>query len=162
MKNNKEIARMRMLAGLITEGQYKKLIKEEDYNAIDSMAPDWQDEDGYELVLDEYFDTYGLEDPDAFAEEVYNNGDAMNNLAFDIAKRAGFKGDYNVFGEDENMEFERYCNGLAKLFLLKHGAAMGSVDRNDSKYKQQLQQAENWVTEYKSKAQPTVDQLQGK
>ena len=166
MKNNNEIARMRMLAGLITEGQYKKLINEESYNAIDSMAPDWMDEDGYELVLDEYFNTYNLEDPEEFAYEVYGNGDAMNNLAIDIAKRAGFKGkEEELYNENSSKEMKAFgflCNNLAQIFLLKYGAAMGSVDRNDPKYKKELQAQEGYVKQNLPIAQPLIDQLQGK
>jgi hypothetical protein len=162
MKNDKEIARMKMLAGLITEGQYKKLIKEEDYNAIDSMAPDWQDEDGYELVLDQYFDTYGLEDPEEFAFEVFDNGDAQNNLAFDIAKRAGFKGE-DIMDLIDEEDFNRYCNMLAQFFLLKHGNAMGSISEEEyPEYEKRIKQLNTELPKLKAKAQPTIDQLQGK
>lgn len=161
MKNNKETARMRMLAGLITEGQYKKLIKEDDYNAIDSMSPDWQDEDGYELVLDQYFDEYDLENPETFAFEVFDNGDAQNNLAMDIAKRAGFKGNMDNLIDEE--DFNRYCNMLAQFFLLKHGNAMGSISEEEyPEYEKRIKQLNTVLPEYKSKAQATIDQLQGK
>jgi hypothetical protein len=133
-------------------------LKEDNYNAIDSMAPDWEDEDGYELVLDNYFNTYGLEDPKEFAEEVYNNGDAQNNLAFDIAKRAGFKGRLGDLIKEQ--DFNRYCNMLAKLFLLNYGAAMGSVDRNDPKYQKEIQLLNTELPKLKSKAQLTIDKLQ--
>lgn len=154
MKNNKEIARMRMLAGLITEGQYKKLITE-------ASTSNWESIDEYKSMLEDFFDTYKdvLKNPEEFKDEVYFNGDLMNTLAFDIAQKAGFKGDYDAF-LNENRDFQGYCNALAQLFLLKHGAAIGVVDENDSEYKEYIQKAEKWIAYSKPKAQATINQLQ--
>jgi hypothetical protein len=138
---NKETLRMQMLAGIITESQYKTILNEN--------APAWDDYEGYELILQMYFDDYDLEDPQTFKDEVYDNGDVQNNLALDIAKRAGFEGDLGDLINDD--EFNRYCNGLAKLFLLQYGADMGVVDENDPEYKNELRQTNNWVDSYGDK-----------
>jgi hypothetical protein len=124
-----------------------RLLKEA--NALDPLAPDWQDYEGYELILSEYFSDYDLEDPQTFKDEVYDNGDVQNNLALDIAKRAGFKGDLGNLIDDD--EFNRYCNGLAKLFLLKFGEDMGVVEDNDPEYQKELQDTNNWIDSYGDK-----------
>lgn len=152
MKNNKEIIRMRMLAGLITEGQYKKLITE-------VSISNWENIDEYKSILEEYFDDYSLENPKNFDFEVFDDDYVQNSLAFDIAKKAGFKGSIrDLFINEE--DFDRYCNMLAKLFLLKHGAAMGSIDKNDSKYQKEIQLLNTELPKLKSKAQSTIDKLQ--
>jgi hypothetical protein len=140
---NKETLRMQMLAGIITESQYKAQLNEN--------APDWQDYEGYELLLQSYFDTYGLEDPQEFKDEVYDNGngDAINNLAMDIAKRTGFKGSYmDLINNDD---FNRYCNILAKDFLLQFAVDMGVIDRNDSEYQKELRDNNELMDSYEDK-----------
>ena len=78
---NEQFTRMQKLAGIITENQYLKLINEDKFNALDSLAPDWEDSEGYELLLDSYFNSYNLEDPKEFAYEIYeNNIDDFNLL----------------------------------------------------------------------------------
>ena len=136
------------LKSFLAEGT---LLKEA--NALDSSAPDWQDYEGYELILQDYFDTYNLEDPQAFKDEVYEGGnwDSVNNFSFDIAKRAGYKGDYNEFIDDNSTSngftpFYSYCTALAHYFLLKFGGDMGIVDdENDQEYQKELQEADQYV-----------------
>jgi hypothetical protein len=125
-------------------------------------TPNWESIDEYESILDDYFDTYGLEDPEEFAFEVFDNGDAQNNLAFDIAKRAGFKGE-DIMDLIDEEDFNRYCNMLAQFFLLKHGNYMGSISEEEyPEYEKRIKQLNTELPKLKTKAQPTIDQLQGK
>jgi hypothetical protein len=102
MKNKNEIARMRMLAGLITEGHYRKLITE-------VATPNWENIDEYKSILDDYFDTYNFKDPKEFIK--YSNGELMKQFALDIALKAGFKGNMSDLIDEE--DFNIYCNMLA-------------------------------------------------
>ena len=159
---NEQLTRMQKLAGIITESQYLKLINEDKFNALDSSAPDWEDSEGYELLLDSYFNSYNLEDPKEFAYEIYENGDAINDLAFEIAQRAGFKGSLTDLLKDSTMDdFNIYCNNLAKLFFLEHGVAMGVIDKNDAEYQKQVQQTNNVIDTYEPKIQSVLVKLQG-
>ena len=159
---NEQLTRMQKLAGIITESQYSKLINEDKFNALDSSAPDWEDSEGYELLLDSYFNSYNLEDPKEFAYEIYENGDAINDLAFEIAQRGGFKGSLTDLLKDSTMkDFNIYCNNLAKLFFLEHGVAMGVIDRNDAEYQKQVQQTNNVIDTYEPKIQSVLVKLQG-
>jgi hypothetical protein len=138
---NEQFRRMQKLAGLITEN----------FNAIDPKAPDWKDYEGYELVLEDYFQVYKLENSEDFRTE-YDNGDAQNNLAFDIAERAGFKGGYEDLLSSENSQFNLYCNYLAKLFLLEYGMDMGVIDRNDPEWKKELSEINSWLDSHENYA----------
>jgi hypothetical protein len=144
---NKETLRMQMLAGIITESQYKAKLNE------DENAPDWDDYEGYELTLEDYFNTYDLEDPQTFKDEVYSGGnwDSVNNLAYDIAKRAGFKGDLNDLLDSENEEFNSYCNTLAHHFMLRYAADMGIVDRNDPEYQKEFKENDREIDSFGDK-----------
>ena len=159
---NEQLTRMQKLAGIITENQYLKLINEDKFNALDSSAPDWEDSEGYELLLDSYFNSYNLEDPKEFAYEIYENGDAINDLAFEIAQRGGFKGSLTDLLNDNTMkDFNIYCNNLAKLFFLEHGVAMDVIDKNDAEYQKQVQETNKVITTYEPKIQSVLVKLQG-
>jgi hypothetical protein len=137
-----------------------KLTSQSKLNEV--ATPNWESIDEYKSILDDYFDTYGLEDPEEFAFEVFDNGDAQNNLAFDIAKRAGFKGE-DIMDLIDEEDFNRYCNMLAQFFLLKHGNAMGSISEEEyPEYEKRIKQLNTELPKLKTKAQPTIDQLQGK
>jgi len=137
-------------------------LNEDKFNALDSSAPDWEDSEGYELLLDSYFNSYNLEDPKEFAYEIYENGDAINDLAFEIAQRGGFKGSLTDLLNDNTMkDFNIYCNNLAKLFFLEHGVAMGVIDRNDTEYQKQVQETNKVITTYEPKIQSVLVKLQG-
>lgn len=107
-KQLNEIKRMQQLAGLLNEA----------YNAIDSSAPDWRDYEGYETVLEGYFDQYDITDAQSFKDE-QGNGDLMNNLAFNIAKRSGFEGNIDTLIR-KNVRLNRMCNFLAEKFMLQY------------------------------------------
>jgi hypothetical protein len=159
---NEQLTRMQKLAGIITENQYLKLINEDKFNALDPSAPDWEDSEGYELLLDSYFNSYNLEDPKEFAYEIYENGDAINDLAFEIAQRGGFKGSLTDLLNDNTMkDFNIYCNNLAKFFFLEHGAAMGVIDKNDAEYQKQVQETNKVIDTYEPKIQSVLVKLQG-
>jgi hypothetical protein len=151
MKNKNEIARMRMLAGLITEGQYRKLITE-------VATPNWENIDEYKSILDDYFDTYNFKDPKEFIK--YSNGELMKQFALDIALKAGFKGNMSDLIDEE--DFNIYCNMLAKLFLLKYSADMSSTSKDNSKYEKEIQLLGMKLPKLKAKAQSTIDKIKNK
>lgn len=128
---NEEFKRMQKLAGIIKE------------DMGDNFTPDWRDYEGYELLLEDYFDMYDLNEsnPEDFWTQV-DEGDMMNNLAFDIAKRSGFEGDFGSLIDEE--EFNSYCNALALIFILDYGADTFIVDRNNPKFKNAMSEAEAW------------------
>jgi hypothetical protein len=118
--------------------ELRKLIREEinkaisasknnqKFNAIDSLSPDWQDYEGYESVLEDLFEAYGINSPEEFMLEL-DDFSLVNDLAFDIAKRAGFKGNFdNLVMSNET--FNLYCNALAAQFYLQYGQDMGLLD----------------------------------
>ena len=108
--NLNEIKRMQQLAGVIKEGN----------NAIDPSAPSWNDYEGYEILLEQYFDTYDIVDEESFNSEL-ENGDMMNNLAMDILKRKGVK--LTDYESTENIE----ANKLAKEFIIQYAEDMGII-----------------------------------
>jgi hypothetical protein len=120
-KSLNEIKRMQQLAGLIKEGN----------NAIDPLAPSWDDYEGYEILLEQYFDTYDIVDKESLESEL-ENGDMVNNLAMDILKRKGVKisssrdyGAYdNLMSSSDNME----ANKLAKEFIMQYAEDMGIIE----------------------------------
>ena len=118
----------------IIKEELNKALKENSFNALDPLAPDWQDYEGYETTLELYFDEYGLEDSQEFMSE-YSNGDLINNLALDIAKRSGFKG--NIGDLINNEDLNNYCNWLATEFMLQYGKDMGLVN-NMNFYKTEM------------------------
>ena len=120
-KQINEITRMQHLAGILTEAD----------NAIDSLAPDWRDYEGYETVLEGYFDQYDITDAQSFKDE-QDNGDLMNNLAFDIAKREGFKGNLDTLIR-KNVRLNRMCNLLAEKFMLKYAIDTFLLEGEDKK-----------------------------
>jgi hypothetical protein len=77
MKNDKEITRMKMLAGLITEGQYKKLITENSFPGEKSDLIDYT----ADITTDE-IDYFGELIDGVF--EVESGNDAMADLFDDI------------------------------------------------------------------------------
>ena len=117
--------------------ELRKLIREEinkaisasknnqKFNAIDSLSPDWQDYEGYESVLEDLFEAYEINSPEEFMLEL-DNFSLVNDLAFDIAKRAGFKGNLNDLIDNET--FNLYCNALAAQFYLQYGQDMDLLD----------------------------------
>lgn len=112
-----------------------------------TSATNWTDFEEWEGACEHYFETYGLMDLKAFESEVYDNGDAQNNLAFEIAKEAGFKGDIDDL--INNHKFNVYCNMLAKHFLLLYGAMVYVVEENDPKYKKELDYVTSWLNSHK-------------
>jgi hypothetical protein len=107
----------------------------------------WADFEEWEGACERYFKEYDLFDLKAFENEVYDNGDAQNNLAFEIAKEAGFKGDFDDL--INNHKFNVYCNMLAKYFLLLYGAMVYVVEENDPKYKKELDYVTSWLNSHK-------------
>lgn len=105
-KQLNETRRMQQLAGILKEA-----------NALDPIAPSWGDYEGYETLLEEYFDIYEITDAKSFKEEL-DNGDLMNNLAFDIAKRADFRGSMNDLAN--NRDANLFYNNLAKEFMIQY------------------------------------------
>jgi hypothetical protein len=81
MKNNKEISRMKMLAGLITEGQYKKLITEEiqvDTNSLKQILDNIPNEKYFYIIDDnrKSLDTAGpeyIQSLSAFYRDMFDN-----------------------------------------------------------------------------------------
>ena len=137
-KQINEIKRMQQLAGLVKESQLreeeqgfdpKKAFSEESYNALNPNAPDWRDYEGYELVLEDNFESADIVDKETFEDE-WHNDDMIHNIAMDIAKRAGFKGD--LMGLIENNDFNIYCLYLAKKFMIQYGLDMGLIKDTDS------------------------------
>jgi hypothetical protein len=127
---NKEFLKMQKLAGLITESQMKDKLKE-------NSGIDWNDYEGYETLLDELFEEYNLEDPQEFKDQIFDGAsDVANQLAIDIAQRAGFTGDVDDLVDTE---LDSYTNALADKFLLKFGADMGVIDENDPEYVKEMQ-----------------------
>lgn len=127
---NKEFLKMQKLAGLITESQMKNKLKE-------NSGIDWNDYEGYEIILDQYFEEYDLEDPQEFRDQIFDGAsDVANQLAIDIAQRAGFTGDVDDLVDTE---LDSYTNALADKFLLKFGADMGVIDENDPEYIKEMQ-----------------------
>jgi len=57
---------------------------------------------------------------DKFLNEL-ENGDLMNNLAYDLAKYDGFIGEFDDLIDDSNDNINDYYNRLAMTFLLKFG-----------------------------------------
>ena len=131
---NEEFKRMQKLAGLNENNRRE----------------DWIDPKEWEGACEHYFNEYGLFDLKAFKREVYDNGDAQNNLAFVIATTAGFKGKFADL--IKNDKFNIYCNQLAKYFLLLYGGDMGVVDENDPKYKEELNNVDSWLDSHKDDA----------
>jgi hypothetical protein len=127
---NKEFLKMQKLAGLIIESQMKDKLKE-------NSGIDWNDYEGYETLLDELFEEYNLEDPQEFKDQIFDGAsDVANQLAIDIAQRAGFTGDVDDLVDTE---LDSYTNALADKFLLKFGADMGVIDENDPEYVKEMQ-----------------------
>ena len=127
---NKEFLKMQKLAGLITESQMKDKLKE-------NSGIDWNDYEGYETLLDELFEEYNLEDPQEFKDQIFDGAsDVANQLAIDIAQRAGFTGDVDDLVDTE---LDSYTNALADKFLLKFGADMGVINENDPEYIKEMQ-----------------------
>jgi hypothetical protein len=77
MKNNKEIVRMKMLAGLITEGQYKKLITENSFPGEKNDLIDYT----FNITPDE-IDEYGMYEDGVF--EVESGDDSMADVYDEI------------------------------------------------------------------------------
>ena len=131
---NEEFKRMQKLAGL------------NEYNRREN----WTDPKEWEGACERYFEEYGLFDLKAFEKEVYDNGDAQNRLAFEIAQEAGFKGDLDDL--IDNDKFNIYCNYLAKYFLLLYGDIVYVVKETDPKYKKELDYVDSWLEKHKDDA----------
>ena len=139
---NKEFLKMQKLAGLITESQMKDKLKE-------NSGIDWNDYEGYETLLDELFEEYNLEDPQEFKDQIFDGAsDVANQLAIDIAQRAGFTGDVDDLVDTE---LDSYTNALADKFLLKFGADMGVIDENDPEYVKEMQRVNQIEQDLESK-----------
>ena len=132
---NEEFKRMQKLAGLNENNRRE----------------DWTDPKKWEGACEYYFKEYGLFDPKEFEREVYDNGDAQNNLAFEIAKEAGFEGDFDDLIDNDT--FNIYCNMLAKYFLLLYGDIVYVVrDIDPVKYKKELNYVTLWLENHKDDA----------
>lgn len=163
-KQINEIKRMQLIAGLITESEYKKSLMNENnnisdemkkafgdqsYNAMNPSAPDWRDYEGYESLLEDYFNEYNIDNPEEFNAEIFDNGDLTNNLAFDIAKAGGFKGDLGDLIDSSDLNL--YCNRLAKSFALQYGVDMGLIEKNDPQYQSEINRISKLLNDYETK-----------
>lgn len=142
---NKEFYKMQKLAGIITEGQYKQKLNE-------NSGIDWNDYEGYETLLDEFFDDYNLEDPQEFKDNIINGGsDAANNLGWEIAQRAGFTGDIDEYTDDKNLNLQIYFTQLAETFICQFAIDMGVINKNDPDYIKNKQKNDKFLRELEPK-----------
>ena len=143
---NKELLRMQMLAGIITESQYAAKLNEEENSLVTQYTPKYKS-----LIDSEYASLFNLNDPEEFKAEIDGGGDSIHDLAYDIAKDSGFKGDVMSFLNYEDEAFVRYCTHLAHLFLLQYGMDTGVISKDDPKYQQDFRTQTKYVNDNKSK-----------
>jgi len=124
-KQMNEIKRMQQLAGIIKEGN----------NAINSSAPDWDDYEGYEILLEQYFDLEEVTDKESL--EIAMDNDLIHNLSTDILKRKGIQTpsgkDYDAYDSFQGSQEKRKAMKLATEFIIQFAEDTFIIDEQEAK-----------------------------
>jgi hypothetical protein len=102
---------------------------------FNESIPDWNDYEGYEMLLEKYFDLEEVTDKRSL--EIAMDNDLVHNLATDILERKGIQTpnwkDYDAYDSFQDSQEKREATILATEFIIQFAEDTFIIDEQEAK-----------------------------